>query len=191
MITRYKAYLDFLDSKLKNMFEKQKAMIKCHRGCSLCCEKGKYPMSELEFVYLLMGYEALGEEVQNTVKSQIMELLSSPTCPDSYVCPFLVNHECSVYDSRAIICRTFGLMSYDQNNAKRIPFCVDENLNYADVFDNETSRIVRKAPDGTEPVAFNVSREFLTNKDFEKMFQLYFGEDKALYDWLKEEFLQR
>lgn len=188
MITRYKTYLEFLDSKLSKMFESQKAFLKCKKGCSLCCERGKYPMSELEFIYLLMGYETLDENIKNIVNSNIHELVSEPTCPNSYVCPFLVNHECSVYNSRAVICRAFGLLTYDKNNKKRIPFCVDENLNYADVFDNDTSRVVRKAPDGTEPVAFNITTEFLTNKDFEQKFGIFFGEDKALYDWLREEF---
>ena len=190
MIIKYKEYLDFLDSKLKNMFEKQKSMIKCKRGCSLCCERGKYPMSELEYIYTLMGYEALDEDKQSIVESQIKELLSKPM-PDSYVCPFLINHECSIYNNRSIICRTFGLMSYDEKMVKKIPFCVDEKLNYSDVFDFENSRVVRKAPDGTEPLAFNIDRTFLRNKDFETKFGIFFGEDKALYEWLNADFSKK
>jgi Fe-S-cluster containining protein len=186
MITRYKKYLEFLDSKLKKMFDSQKPFVKCQKGCSYCCSEGEYPMSELEFIYLMMGFEALDTNTKEKVQFNIDKLLSKPA-PKMYICPFLINNQCCVYPYRAIIRRTFGLISYNTKGNKKVPFCVDKGLNYADVFDSKTSKIVALAPDGTEPVAFNIDREYLTNKEFEKEFELFFGDDKTLYNWLKEE----
>ena len=186
MITRYKNYLEFLDSKLKKMFESQTPFINCKNGCTYCCEEGEYPLSELEYIYLMMGYESLKADIKKEVDKNIEELLSQ-TRPKMYKCPFLVNKSCSIYHYRAVICRTFGLISYDSKGKKKVPFCVDKGLNYANVFDKKSSKIIALAPDGTEPVAFNIGREFLTNKEFEKEFGIFFGDDKALYDWLVEE----
>ena len=185
MITRYKKYLEFLDNKLHKMFESQKPFIKCQSGCSYCCEEGEYPLSELEYIYLMMGYESLEGDLKKEVDKNMEELLSQAR-PKMYKCPFLVDKKCSVYNNRAIICRTFGLISYDSKGKKKIPFCVDKELNYAEVFDKASSKIIALAPDGTEPVAFNIDREFLTNKEFEQEFKIFFGDDKTLYDWLKE-----
>ena len=63
---------------------------------------------------------------------------------------------------------------------------MDKGLNYSEVFDKTTSKIVKNASDGTEVLAFNVSREFLRSKKTKQEFDIYFGEDKMLYDFLKE-----
>ena len=105
-----------------------------------------------------------------------------------YECPFLVDNKCTVYPARAIICRTFGLISYDEKEKRRIPFCVDLGLNYANVFDKESEKIVKKADDGTEPAAYNVDRKFLRGAKMEKEFDIFFGKDKPLVEWLEEEF---
>ena len=104
-----------------------------------------------------------------------------------YECPFLVDNKCSVYPFRAIICRTFGLISYDETNKKRMPFCVDLGLNYANVYDSEKKMIIGNAGDGAEPAAYKINRKFLRSPKFEKEFDIFFGEDKPLIEWLQEE----
>lgn len=187
MINRYRKYLSIIDEKLKGMFERQAPFIKCKEGCAHCCKDGKYPMSELEFVNLMFYYYNLLEEAQIPIYKQIKELLANPM-PKSYVCPFLYNDSCSVYPARALICRSFGLMSFYKDETKKIPFCVDLGLNYANVYNDDQSRIVRTAEDGTEPLAYNIDRRTLRDSQIEKDFNIFFGEDKALYDWLKDEF---
>ena len=188
MIERYKKYLKYLDTKLAEMFKSQAPFIKCKKGCSLCCEQGEYPMSELEYIYIMFLYDKLNEKTKNLVNDNIINLINRHSNEKLYKCPFLISGECSVYEARAIICRTFGLISYDKNGNKKIPFCVDENLNYSNVFDYNKSKITRNAPDGTEPEAFNISREFLRNNKFESQYNIFFGDDKTLLDWLKEDF---
>lgn len=187
MINRYRKYLSILDAKLEGMFERQKPFIKCKKGCVYCCSEGDYPMSELEFIDIMLAYQELNPELKLEVENNIKNLISKEKST-LYKCPFLINKACAVYSARALICRTFGLISYYKNERKKIPFCVDLGLNYAEVFNKNTGKIEAIAQDGTEPLAFNVSRNVLRSKETEKDFGIFFGEDKTLYDWLKEDF---
>lgn len=187
MITRYREYLSFLDKELEKMFDAQKPFIKCKEGCAYCCKEGEYPISELEYLYLMLYYNELEDDLKDKVNENISTLLEKSR-EKMYECPFLVDNKCTVYPARAIICRTFGLISYDEKEKRRIPFCVDLGLNYANVFDKESEKIVKKADDGTEPAAYNVDRKFLRGAKMEKEFDIFFGKDKPLVEWLEEEF---
>ncbi|MBR6126534.1 YkgJ family cysteine cluster protein [bacterium] len=169
------------------MFKKQAPFIKCKKGCVHCCSDGEYPMSELEFINIMLEYMKLDAEKRSKVDKNIKELLNKDN-PYSYTCPFLLNGECSVYPARALICRAFGLITFFKNERKKIPFCVSMGLNYSDVYCEQTSEIEENAPDGTEAKAYNVDRRTLRCKDIEESFDIFFGEDKNLYDWLKENF---
>lgn len=186
MITRYKEYLDFLDRGLAKMFQEQRAFIKCKEGCAYCCKEGEYPISELEYINLMFYYNLLEDDIKDRVNENIDKLLKSER-KKMYECPFLVDNKCSVYPFRAIICRTFGLISYDGKDKKRIPFCVSLGLNYANVYDTEQKMIMCDAEDGTQPVAYHVDRRYLRSEKFEKEFDIFFGEDKPLVEWLREE----
>ena len=187
MITRYREYLNFLDNELKKMFEAQKPFIKCKEGCAYCCREGEYPISELEYINLMFYYNELEDNIKDRVNENISNLLEKSR-EKMYECPFLIDNKCSVYPARAIICRTFGLISYDEKGKKRMPFCVDLDLNYSNVYDKNMYKITGKAEDGTEPAAYNIDRKFLRSSKIEKEFNIYFGEDKPLIEWLEEEF---
>lgn len=186
MITRYKKYLAYLDGILEKMFESQRAFIKCKEGCAYCCKEGEYPISELEYINLMLCYNSLGDEIKDKINENIANLLKKSR-EKMYECPFLVNNKCTVYPARAIICRTFGLISYDEKGKKRMPFCIDLNLNYANVYDPKTRKIIKFSENGSEPVAYKIDRKFLRSSKLEKEFSIFFGEDKPLVDWLQEE----
>lgn len=169
------------------MFEAQKPFIKCKEGCAYCCREGEYPISELEYINLMFYYNELEDNIKDRVNENISNLLEKSR-EKMYECPFLVDNKCSVYPARAIICRTFGLISYDEKGKKRMPFCVDLDLNYSNVYDKNMYKITGKAEDGTEPAAYNIDRKFLRSSKIEKEFNIYFGEDKPLIEWLEEEF---
>ena len=65
MITRYRAYLEFLDKELAKMFEAQKPFIKCKEGCAYCCKEGEYPISELEYINLMLCFNDLPDEIKD------------------------------------------------------------------------------------------------------------------------------
>lgn len=186
MITRYREYLNYLDTKLSKMFEGQQPFIKCKKGCAYCCREGEYPMSELEFLNIMFYYNDLDESLKSKIDENISSLIEKSR-EKMYECPFLIDGTCTVYPARAIICRTFGLISYNEKGRKKIPFCVELNLNYSEVFDKETLTIIGLSEDGTEPLAFNIDRVFLRSPKVEKEFNIFFGEDKPLIEWLQEE----
>ena len=142
MITRYRKYLETLDTKLSQMFEKQAPFIKCKKGCAYCCKDGEFPMSELEYINIMLKYDELEYELKEKVDSNINKLLKSSKTK-LYECPFLIDNSCSVYDARCIICRTLGLISYYKNEYSKIPFCVDLDLNFAEVYDKESQKITK------------------------------------------------
>lgn len=186
MLSRYNEFLRFLDTKLSKMFEAQADFIKCKKGCAYCCKEGEYPVSELEYVNMMFCYNELENNLKDKVNENISKLLKQSRIK-MYECPFLVNNVCTIYNARGIICRTFGLISYDDKNKKRIPFCVDLNLNYANVYDKDTGILTQTSKNGVEPVAYNITRKVIRSVNMEKQFDIYFGEDKPLIEWLLEE----
>lgn len=186
MITRYREYLNFLDKKLHKMFEAQKPFIKCKKGCAYCCREGEYPVSELEYINMMFYYNELDDNIKDRVNEHIATLLKKQR-KRMYECPFLVDGECTIYPARAIICRTFGLISYDEKDKKRIPFCVNLDLNYANVYDKTSKQITVENLDNAEPLAYNIGRKFLRSNKIEREFDIFFGDDKPLVEWLAEE----
>jgi len=75
--TKYKRYLNTINEVLKGYFENQKEYICCQKGCAYCCENGQYPLSQLEFNYLLLGFFKLDMKVQQGVIKRIPDKMSN------------------------------------------------------------------------------------------------------------------
>ena len=188
--TDYWVYITYLNKKLEGFFERQSPYIFCKKGCSKCCQNGEYPFSQVEFSFIICGFLRLPIERQREIMAKVQKLKEEKAKAQgnfTYECPFLFNNECSVYDFRGIICRSFGLMSINPKGKSKIPFCAFEGLNYSNVVDYDTKIIstekYKKLGDVPEPLAFNVGYEFLTSDDIGKNFNINFGEKKALIDW--------
>lgn len=187
----YLLYLAYLTKKLDGFFEKQSPYIFCKRGCSKCCENGEYPFSELEYNFIMIGFSKLSPEIREEILLKVKKIKEEKEKSNGefcYKCPFLINHECSVYEFRGIICRSFGLMSINPDGLSKIPFCAFEGLNYSNVVEPDTKIIstekYKKLGENIpEPLAFNVGYKFLTSEDIEKNFNLHFGDKKPLIDW--------
>ena len=192
-IADYAFYISYLNKKLSKFFESQSPYIFCKRGCSKCCENGEYPFSKLEYEFLMIGFSKLSLELQQKILKKISDIKKQKQKSNgefTYECPFLINHECSVYEFRGIICRSFGLMSINWEGNSRIPFCAFEGLNYSNVVDCDTKIIsmekYKQLGDNLpEPLAFNTGYKFLTSENIEKGFHLNFGDKKPLIDWFR------
>ena len=164
MLNKYKNFLKDFDNKLSIFFKSHKQYIRCSCGCSECCEKGDYPISNLELEYLMQGFIKL----DNNIKKQVQENIKNIRRGEK--CPFLLNQKCSVYEFRPIICRVHGIAYLCKDKTVKIPYCVNSNKNYADVFKNGEILI--------NPVLENLDTPQVL-KDFD------FGEIRNLIDWLK------
>lgn len=193
-INEYCDFLAVLTPRLKKFFDNQKEYICCKPGCSLCCQKGEYPCSQLEFEVVRFGFSQLPSQIRGIVEKNISDLKKEKQSFNGehfiYRCPFLINDYCSIYQYRMIICRTFGLPYYvEENGNQRIktPFCVEQGLNYSEVYDKDnkviSDKLFREKGFEVEPVAFNLSQSFIKNKLGKKVMELDFGEEKSLIDW--------
>lgn len=160
----YKEFLNNLDKRLENYFEQHKEYINCHKGCSFCCEKGDYPISNVELEYLMQGFIQLSDENKIKVQQNIKNIKKGE------ICPFLINKKCSVYDYRPIICRVHGLAYLCQKSTVKTPYCVKYGKNYANVYNNGQ-------------ITINPIKE---NLDTVKLLQNFEGiEIRNLIDWIK------
>ncbi len=194
MLIKYVEYLQTINKKLDGFFENQKPYIFCKEGCSLCCETGEYPYTQVEVQYLMLGFHQLPTEPQLQILGKINELKErrATNTEEQFMheCPFLINNRCAVYEFRGLICRTHGLAFYDSNGKLRVPSCIHQGLNYSNVYDPEKNILCGEKWKASgieqEPVSFNLSRKFLLNNEATKYLGLDFGEEKTLMNWLVE-----
>lgn len=193
-VNLYKKYLNTLQPILDGYFEEQKEFLCCQKGCAHCCERGAYPFSKLEFIYIMLGLLKLDPETRDGVLSRIRELKSQyEQCEDKtkfmYRCPFLNEEKvCTIYDFRGIICRTFGLIQKQSDGRVIMAFCRELGLNYAKVFDFETKKIdyekVKELGYKNIPQAYLIGLKNLMSEEFLGENKLDFGEVKPLIEWL-------
>lgn len=160
----YSIFIKELDKKLDKYFENQAEFVCCKKGCSHCCEKGDYPLSELELKFLMQGYVNIDFETKLLVQKNINNIEKGGACP------FLINSECAIYNYRPIICRVHGLAYLIKNNIVKTPYCANLGLNYSKVY-----------KDGE--IYINPINENLDSINLLKEFN--FGEIRNLYDWIK------
>jgi len=195
---KYCQFIRVINGLIKEHFEDQKEYIHCKEGCAHCCKNGEYPCSRLEFEFLKVGFMTLPIDTQQKIVNKIVQLKAEKSIFQGkkfiHECPFLLDDKCSIYRFRMIICRTFGLAYYEQSDDPekpstiKSPFCMEQGLNYSDVFDKETKTFSKekflKTGNKKEPVAYNLGLENLKSKFGKDIMDLDFGETKTLLDWL-------
>ena len=160
---KYQQFLEIFDKKLNNYFESHKQHVCCREGCADCCKHGDYPMSQLEFEYVMQGYIDLEDDKKQVVQQNIKNIQKGG------VCPFLYNNLCIIYPYRPIVCRVHGL-AYTGIKNIILPFCTNNGKNYSTVFDNNKILI--------KPITENLDTPSVL-KDFD------YGEIRTMYNWFK------
>lgn len=192
LLEKYVYYIDKVQQVISNIFESQKEYICCSNGCSYCCEKGMYPFSELEFRYIKKAFEQLPEDVKQEVIANVCELEKEYVANNKdhfmHKCPFLINGSCSVYHSRGIICRTFGIMTENSDGVLTIPDCSNKGLNYSKVYDPVNKMIMEDKIEelgySVPPKPYNLSRKNMMSLSIAHQLELDFGESRMLVEWL-------
>ncbi len=182
----YEKFLEILDEDLAKIFDYQKEYICCQKGCSLCCERGDYPMSQLEFNYLKEEYNKLDDNLKKQINENIEKIKKEN--PDSYTCPYLTDHKCSVYSHRPFVCRAFGVLTEDSKGNPSFPFCSTLGLNFSKIYDKEKNHLsfalVKQNNYKIFPRIFRLSNKVLMNLPLVKEMGIEFGEVKKLKDFL-------
>ena len=160
----YEQFINDLDKRLSLYFSAYQSEIACERGCSACCEKGDYPVSDIELEYLIKGYS----ELENDIKIQIQNNIKN--IEKGGQCPFLLHKECSVYKYRPIICRVHGLPYLCNDNVVKVPYCA----NYGKCYKKSYS-------DGQF-----VGNPVKENLDTYALLKGYDCEIRNLYDWINK-----
>lgn len=197
MIEKYENFLEKLGFYLDKYFSDQAPYIHCKKGCSVCCENGLYPLTKIEFDYLIKGYQTLDENKKTLINEKIkkikIEKNQSKDFEYTYICPFLEDEVCSVYDYRGIICRTHGLLFFVEDMKKetrlKIPHCANLGLNYHQVFDEGkktiSSNLWKDSKIEVEPLSYNLDINYLTSGEIARECDLHFQQHKAMIDWFE------
>ena len=190
----YKKYLNSISVVLNKYFEDQKEYICCKKGCFHCCEYGAYPFSELEYKFMIIGFMTLDTnsklEILHNIKLLKDQYHNLGNKENFYhTCPFLKrNKECSIYEYRGIICRTFGLITQLKDGTFTLPFCCDLDLNYSKVYNSKTKKIdykkVQEYGYKVKPNAYRTSLGTIMSEEIFKEDPINFGEIKPLIEWL-------
>ena len=94
VLTPYYSLREEIDSLCESLEKVHEKQLNCKKGCDLCCMAISVFPVEFYAIRAELDFEALPE-------------LPIPT--DAAQCRFLVDHSCTIYNSRPIICRTHGL----------------------------------------------------------------------------------
>lgn len=147
---QYKLLLTEIDNHSKKLETEHSKQMQCKKGCDMCCMD--YSILPIEFHSIINDFKENGVTPEISVR------------PKADECIFLVNHVCTIYNQRPIICRTHGLplLFMNDNNEWELSAC---DLNFAD-YDFEKFTL-----DNTFPQDKYNSKLFMLNKEFVSEFQ--------------------
>ena len=122
----YKQILDRADAFFRSVATSQPQNLQCGRGCSLCCY-GLFEVGSGDVPVIAEGLEKLHPARRKKIIRKAVDVIAASAHPNlrecspiekeqffdrtaSVACPNLSDRgECMIYDSRPLVCRTFGL----------------------------------------------------------------------------------
>jgi len=127
----YKRILEHADEFFTSVVEAQPQNLQCGRGCSLCCY-GLFEIGSGDVPVIAEGLAKLHPMRRREIIRNAIRIVAESRHPDlrncspiekekffdrtaSVACPALSEKgECQIYDSRPLVCRTFGLPLRDR-----------------------------------------------------------------------------
>jgi len=145
-IEKYREVRNAIDRQVSALEKKHGKHMVCRKGCDMCCMD--YSIFPVEFYSVL-----------NDLKNRNFEMVKSePATAGS--CVFLVNHACTIYTERPVICRTHGLPLLFANDDGEFELSACE-LNFTN-FDFEDFNMDNTFhQDKYNSMLFMLNREFL------------------------------
>jgi Fe-S-cluster containining protein len=105
--------------------------IECRRGCSKCCSQ-IFRITKLDGFVISEHIRSLPEVRRNELQQKALEYLKNAASVrrTDTPCPALgTEGECTIYETRPVICRRFGMPIYDYKNPQNVHAC---ELNFKD-----------------------------------------------------------
>ncbi|MBW6537233.1 MAG: YkgJ family cysteine cluster protein [Mariniphaga sp.] len=131
----------------KKLSKVHSSHLQCKKGCDLCCMD--YSILPVEFYSILEDLKSRGFKAENLQR----------IAKNDEDCIFLKNHDCTIYESRPLICRTHGqpLLYTNDDGEWELSTC---ELNFKDYdFENFSE-------ENTFPQDKFNSKLFLINREF-------------------------
>ena len=150
----YRRILDRADDFFAKVIKDQPQHLQCGRGCTFCCY-GLFEIGSADVAVIADGLSSLHPKRRSMIISKAEEIIASSDHPNlrectpeekaaffdrtaSVPCPNLSKAgECMIYDSRPLVCRTFGLPIRD--GRKYIGDICDLNFNDATAVEKRTA----------------------------------------------------
>lgn len=122
-----------LARQIEQEFERNRALhgskIHCTRGCTDCCHQ-LFLITAQDAVEIARAVERLSAEVRGELEARARQWIERALMRGQRTaCPALVDGACSIYESRPLICRRFGMPIYNPDKPDRILACP---LNFSD-----------------------------------------------------------
>jgi Fe-S-cluster containining protein len=146
LTANYRQLIQRIDTHISGLHNRHPDAIACKKGCDACCRR--LTLFPIEAFCLAAAYEHL----EDTVKQQIAQQIN--TRPQT--CPLLIDHNCALYASRPVICRTHGYpVTMEKEGGIEVDFC-PENFSGATGFDQEDLLSL----DTLNTMLFAINRQF-------------------------------
>lgn len=129
-----KNYMDLIsrvDEHIQRLARVHKDRLACKKGCDTCCRR--LSLFPVEAFALSRAFSSLDTPCRERVLAQAQQA--------DRKCPLLVDHVCTVYEARPIICRTHGYPLYMEKEGRAmVDFCPKnfkgvKNLDRSDMLD--------------------------------------------------------
>lgn len=100
------ALQDNVSQFFERFFEKYQSHMRCGKGCSSCCQDG-LTVFPIEAERIFGWWIGLDASVRERIKAQWSDVLRPESTAQS--CVFLSENQCTIYESRPVVCRSQGL----------------------------------------------------------------------------------
>ena len=124
MLNKYQQLITEVDELTLRLNERYRPHLQCQSGCSGCCHH-HLSVFPVEAAMMKSAIENLSNETKTILKLQAQKISEQESRGEPVACPLLIDDQCSIYDSRPIICRTQGLpLLYEAEDGNlEVDFC--------------------------------------------------------------------
>jgi len=115
----YRNLIAAVDRRCQRIVSRHRGQIACTKGCAGNCCRIHLSVYPVEAVSLALALQKLAPEMRRRIQHKARHTNSFGPCP------LLVDGACSMYDARAVICRTHGLpVGLEYRGHRTVGFCL-------------------------------------------------------------------